>query len=159
MKKLAIVLTLLMLAPASAFGMQMLSDSGMAQITGQSGVSIAMDDVQLFINIGMMAYIDNDGLSSSATMQIEDAVGAPGALYIQDFQIDVLNINAIVGTDADAHPQTLNLKSTSAGHIPLFYDYASTAPLGGHLLGSRVITIPAGLGGGQITVPTGLKGL
>ena len=42
MKKLALILAL-MIIPCSAFGLEMLNDSSMDSITGQSGVSIAVD--------------------------------------------------------------------------------------------------------------------
>jgi len=126
MKKLALILALIII-PCSAFGMQMLDDNSMDSITGQSGVSIAFDDIQLFINIDTMAYIDSDGLQSSSIFNVETCDGAAGAVYLSDFQIDVLNVNAIVATTAGGS-DTTGLTSCSCGRIPLFYNYADTTP-------------------------------
>jgi len=137
MKKLALMLVALMIIPAAAFGMEMMNDTAMDSITGQSGVSIAFDDVQLFINIDKMAYIDSDGLQSSSVVDCVTCTGAAGAIEIDNFQIDVLNVNAIVasgtgaGATAGSGTQTgtnIGLYSASCGKIPLFYDYASSAP-------------------------------
>jgi len=137
MKKLALLVAL-MIIPAAAFGMEMLNDNTMDSITGQSGVSIAMDDIQLFINIDTIGYIDSDGLSSSAIANVTvNCDGPAGAIEIDNFQIDVLNVNAIVrsgtgnGATAGAGTQTgtnVGLYSASCGNIPLFFDYASSAP-------------------------------
>jgi len=144
MKKLALILALLLI-PCTAFGMQMLNDNAMDGITGQSGVSIAMDDIQLFINIDTMAYIDSDGLQSSSIFNVEHNTGPAGAIYLSDFQIDVLNVNAIVATSLGGTNPTpgqtgsnLALASCSCGRIPLFYNYASSAPIDGDYLDSSV---------------------
>ncbi|MDA3897655.1 MAG: hypothetical protein PF482_16090 [Desulfobacteraceae bacterium] len=141
MKKLALILAL-MLIPCTAFGLEMLNDNAMDSITGQSGVSIAMDDVQMFINIEKMAWIDCDGINSSAGA----CTGAPGAIALNNFQIDVLNINAIVdGTsDSSSGATVWDLTSTSCGQIDLFFDYASTAQEGCYL-GSGDATQTLGL--------------
>jgi hypothetical protein len=69
-KKLALILAL-MLVPCTAFGLQMMDETAMDAVTGQSGVHIAFDDVQLFLNIEKLAWIDCDGLSTEA-----DAMGS-----------------------------------------------------------------------------------
>ncbi len=58
MKKLVIALTLLMLLPLNAFAMQALNEDVMGDITGQSGVSIAVDDVKIFQHIDSLTYTD-----------------------------------------------------------------------------------------------------
>jgi hypothetical protein len=140
MKKLALILALLII-PCTAFGMQMLDDNSMDTITGQSGVSIALDDIQVFINIDTMAYIDSDGLNSSSIFNSELCNGAAGAIAVNDFQIDVLNINAIVGTlsgGVEANTiqsgSNIGLYSASCGRIPLLYNYASSAAVGSDYL-------------------------
>jgi hypothetical protein len=137
MKKLALILAL-MLIPCTAFGMEMLDDSSMDGITGQSGVSIAFDDVQVFLNIEKLGYIDCDGFTSLGTAGT--CSGDPGAVFLNNFQIDVLNVNAIVATSGDAASNQLpgaqgsgsglGLKSVSCGSIPLFYDYATSTGFG-----------------------------
>jgi len=129
MKKLALILAIMMIIPGTAFGMQMLNNQSMDQITGQSGVSIAFDDVQMFINIDKLAWVDCDGFTmASHSGGLNGTCSGSGAMVsMNNFQIDVLNVNAIVATSGAAN----GLKSTSCGNINLFYTYASTAPLGG----------------------------
>jgi hypothetical protein len=132
MKKLALILALIII-PCSAFGLEMLNDNTLDGITGQAGIDIAMDDIQIFINIEKMAWIDCDGFGSLGRIQCD---GAGGALALNNFQIDVLNINAIVGIGSDMtpfglHPENkqvgpgLALHSVTCGKIPLFYNYAT----------------------------------
>ncbi len=131
MKKLALILAL-MLIPCSAFGLQMLDNNAMDQISGQAGVSIALDDVQVFIDIEKLAWVDCDGFGMGGGAQVNGTCTGSGAMVsLNNFQIDVLNINAIVATDALGTGSNPNLISTSCGLIDLFYDYSSSAPLGG----------------------------
>ena len=65
MKKLALILAL-MLIPCSAFGLEMLNDNSLEDVTGQSGVSIAFDDIQLFLHVGRFAYLDCDGYGTNS---------------------------------------------------------------------------------------------
>jgi len=148
MKKLVLILALMVLIPCSAFGLEMLNDTTMDGITGQAGVNIAVDDIQLFINIEKLAWIDCDGFD-----QFEGkgtCGGQGGAIALNNFQIDVMNINAITQsvssgtltgtTRPTAFPDSmrgvrqvgpnLGLASTSCGSIPLFYNYATSLPLG-----------------------------
>jgi hypothetical protein len=135
MKKLAILLALLII-PCTAFGLEMLTDDNMDAITGQDGVTIMADDIQLFLNVDLFAYVDTDGYD------LHNGCAATGCnnggmVAFQNFQMDVININAIVGSDnGRAWDPNYNtrfvedtnwaLASTSCG-IPLFYDYADTA--------------------------------
>ena len=138
MKKLVLVLAILMVLPAAAFGIQydLMNDGSMDEVTGQAGVSIAFDDIQLFLNIERIAWIDCDGFASFEGYGTCD--GAPGAVGIQNFQLDVVTINAITtsenatlgggdGSD-DGNP---NLGSVTCGELDLVWDYGDTAPLGG----------------------------
>ena len=152
MKKLALILAL-MLIPCTAFGLQMMDDSTMDGITGQSGVHIAFDDIQMFINIEKMAWIDCDGFTSEASIY-GTCTGDAGALAISNFQIDVLNINAIVsstvaddqGVQTSADNGAMPLYSTNCGMIPLFYDYGTGAAVGCYLGSTTDASTRAGLG-------------
>jgi len=141
MKKLALIIAFMMFIPGAAFGLEMLNDSAMENVTGQHGVSIALDDVQLFINIGKIAWIDCDGFAD----YYGGTSGLGGAVGISNFQIDTLLINAIASSDGmpfgsgDGTAGTVNpnFGSGSCGFIPLQFDYGSTAPLSGcSLVGS-----------------------
>jgi hypothetical protein len=140
MKKLALILAFMMI-PCVAFGLEMLTDNTMDTITGQDGVSIIADDIQLFLNVDLFAYADTDGYD------LHNGCSATGCdngalIAVTNFQLDVININAIIGSDSDGacdpiyntnftsntiNPHNIPLASTSCG-IPLFYDYASTEP-------------------------------
>jgi len=145
MKKLILILALMVLIPCSAFGLEMLNDSTMDGITAQSGINIAVDDIEMFINIEKMAWIDCDGFGSFGYQQ---CTGAGGALALNNFQIDVLNINAITGSmdgtqgngtsaygaanigtggrySGAQYGTQLGLVSAPCGKIPLFYNYAT----------------------------------
>ena len=52
MKKLALILAL-MLIPCSAFGLEMLTNNALDNVTGQAGVAIAADDIQIFLHRGL----------------------------------------------------------------------------------------------------------
>ncbi len=140
MKKLALILAF-MLIPCTAFGLEMLNDDAMDSITGQSGVSIAFDDIQIFVNIEKLAWIDCDGFTSNGGL----CSGEAGALALNNFQIDVLNINAILDGTFDEATNTWDLSSASCGQIPLFYDYASTVQAGCYLNATTTTGQTAGL--------------
>jgi hypothetical protein len=138
MKKLALILAL-MIIPCTAFGLEMLTDNNLDAITGQDGVSITADDIQLFLNVDLFAYADTDGYD------LHNGCAATGCsngamIAVQNFQMDVININAILATaqtgtmipaayatSYNATTHNLPLVSANCG-IPLFYNYASTAP-------------------------------
>lgn len=141
MKKLALFLAI-MLIPCTAFGLEMLTDSSMDNITGQDGVSIVADDIQLFLNVDLFAYIDADGYDLHNGCAAEGC--ANGAMFaVTDFQIDTLNINAMIGTSRtvavnpdfagsyDASNTVMNfpLVSSTCG-IPLFYNYMDSTRWG-----------------------------
>ena len=134
MKKLALILAL-MLIPCTAFGLEMLTDNALDNVTGQSGVSIAADDVQLFLNVERFAWIDCDGYGTELAYGGQCDVSLGGAIYIDNFQMDTININMIGGRGSSAAVatsdgnQTLNdnaLGGSSCGVIDLFYDYGNT---------------------------------
>jgi len=139
MKKLALILALLVI-PCAAFGLEMMNDNAMDQVTGQSGVSIAVDDIQLFINIEKMAYIDCDGFYS-LNLDAGTCTGSAGAVALNNFQIDVLNVNAIIsstatddqGVQSFGNAGSMPLYSTVCGMIPLFYDYGTASGTGCYL--------------------------
>jgi len=153
MKKLALIIVFMMFLPGAAFGLEMLNDSAMDNVTGQHGVSITLDDVQLFINIGKIAWIDCDGFID----YYGGESGLGGAVGISNFQIDVLLINAIATSEgmpaANGLPDPNQTTGTAnpafgsgmCGFIPLQFDYGSTAPLSGCSLVNSNQTNTAGL--------------
>ena len=59
MKKLAIILAI-MLIPMTAFGMDTISDTDLDSVTGQAGVSIALNSIQIQTAGGTTSYGDSD---------------------------------------------------------------------------------------------------
>ena len=52
MKKVLVLALGMLLIPFTAFGMQAMSDSDMESITGQSGVAISLENVQVYSHVG-----------------------------------------------------------------------------------------------------------
>ena len=160
MKKLALILAL-MLIPCTAFGLEMLTDNALDNVTGQAGVSIAADDIQLFINVERFAWIDSDGYGTALAYGGNEDSTNGGAIFIDNFQIDLLNINMIGGRGATAaggtgdllvqglggvQTQSANaMGGSTAGVIELFYDYGNTNPLAG-LLDSILVGMTSTMG-------------
>lgn len=128
MKKLVLILMLLVL-PCSAFGLEMLNDTAMDDVTGQAGVAIAFDDVQLFMHVERIAWIDADGFDTNDTWYgtAGTSTGSAGAVGLDDFQIDTLQINAITGSTGLTQGAP---GLTSIGELGLNFDYDSTVVLG-----------------------------
>jgi hypothetical protein len=139
MKKLALILAF-MLIPCAAFGLEMLTDNTMDNITGQDGVTIIADDIQLFLNVDLFAYVDADGYDLHNGCSATGC--ANGAMFgVTDFQMDTININAIIAESITTGENTrfsssysaantvmdFALVSTSCG-IPLFYNYMDSTP-------------------------------
>jgi hypothetical protein len=103
MKKLVLALIVaLALAPFSAFGMEMMTDDGMKDVTAQAGVAIAIDDVIIEQFVGATKYIDQGGIGSAdfggdATLGGAITIGARhkiqhiNAIFDQDMAINNAN--------------------------------------------------------------------
>jgi len=129
MKKLALILAL-MLIPCTAFGLEMLNDNTMDSITGQQGVAIVADDIEIFMHIDKLAWLDTGGYGiTSYYGGVLENYTAGGALAIVNFDMDTLRINAIVSghTVADTVNGTVvwELGSAGASQIPLQYAYGT----------------------------------
>ena len=79
------VLTFLaiMLLPLSVWAMTPVTDSDLADVTGQAGVSINAD-LTMDINIGTMAWGDGDGISAYWSPFSNDPDGNPYVTYADD---------------------------------------------------------------------------
>lgn len=96
MKRLVIILALVTLLPLNAFALDALTEDTMGQITAQSGVSIAIDDVKIYQNIEFLTYTDADG-TTDALANVTD----PGAGSVSISQLSMMvNINAITAVTA-----------------------------------------------------------
>jgi len=94
MKRLVIILALVMLLPLNAFALDALTEDTMGQITGQSGVSIAIDDVKIYQNIEYLTYTDADGVSTGSALAGTYVAGTAGSVSIENLRM-MVNINAI----------------------------------------------------------------
>lgn len=137
MKKLALIIAFMMILPGAAFGLEMLNDSVMDEITGQSGVSIAFDDIQIFMHIEKMYWQDNDGFGTDEGYGVGWS-STGGQIAIKDFQIDTMRINAITGSNPGAASGVSYFTSTgeqwvdpnsSEEQLGLFYTYDANAAL------------------------------
>lgn len=106
MKKVLVMLAALLLVAGSAMAMKAISDGAMDSITGQAGVSIAVDDVKLYQHIEGLWYTDDDGLVATdpAANGLHVTADADGAsVGISDLEV-MVNINAITSLDANGLP-------------------------------------------------------
>jgi hypothetical protein len=106
MKKILAMAVVLMMVPFSAYALEMLTEEVMDEVTGQAGVSIAVDDVKIFQHITSLEYTDSDGAF------IGDAAGSVGIANLKM----MVNINAITSLDGSGLP-------VSPGQSAVFGDY------------------------------------
>jgi hypothetical protein len=122
MKKLAIFLALMMV-PFSAFAMDVISDSEMEAVTGQTGVDIAVIDMSLDLEVMNFSWSDSDcGVLIVSTVPVTYGPG-----YFNAFDINMENIYITMDTAASgvtsdangtfmqyaAHPFTIDIISGS----------------------------------------------
>jgi hypothetical protein len=123
MKRLVLALVLAMtLLPFTAFGLEMMSDSNMKDVTAQAGVAIVADDIVLVQHVGKTKYIDMDGTSISDTAEGAAAIVIGNRRRSQE-------INAVYGTAASStEPSLRGIKFTytttefQVGPLPLTID-------------------------------------
>ena len=91
MKKMLAVVAILMLVPFSAFGMEMMADTALEDVTGQAGVTISIDNVQMDFAMNYLSWGDTDGfLVDTDSDGIPDA--SLGAGYVNLSQIKMTGI-------------------------------------------------------------------
>jgi hypothetical protein len=122
MKKLAIILALMMV-PFSAFAMDVISDSEMEAVTGQTGVDIIVIDMSLDLNVMNFSWSDSD----CGTLIVSSVPVAYGPGYFNAFDINMENIYITMDTAATgitsgttgtflqsaAHPFTIDIITSS----------------------------------------------
>jgi hypothetical protein len=87
MKKLAIFLAI-MLIPFSAFALDTISDNDLNDVTGQAGVSIYTNSIQIVKTGVTTTYTDNDDTPTTETAgALLDGIVGPGASRANDFNI------------------------------------------------------------------------
>ena len=117
MKKFLAIAIVLMMVPFSAFSMEMISDADMDDVTGQAGVTIALDNITIYQRIDGLSYTDTDGAAY---------VGAANAGTIGIDQIEqTITLKAIGGS---VDPSTYGI--TAADCRPLTIDVAAGTAIG-----------------------------
>jgi hypothetical protein len=94
MKKLAIFLALMMV-PFSAFAMDVISDSEMEAVTGQTGVDIIVIDMSLDLDVMNFSWSDSD----CGTLIVSTVPVLYGPGYFNAFDINMANIYITMDTD------------------------------------------------------------
>lgn len=134
MKKFAIILAVLLVLPVSAMALTPMSDSSLEDVTGQSGVSISVNDIVFDIAITSAAWGDGDGLDS-ANVSTENGWISFNGIKMLNVQIDKL----IDYTDKNSNgsDDLINTGSLNPlGYDKLTFDvvtYEDAATLGAYL--------------------------
>jgi hypothetical protein len=97
MKKLAIILALL-LVPMAAFGMDTISDSDLEAVTGQAGVSIALNSISIQNSAGTTSYGDMDSSKWIAIVGSSTQTRTIG-FHSKGMSFDALTIDIVDITD------------------------------------------------------------
>jgi hypothetical protein len=96
MKKMIAIAVALMLLPVGAFALEAITDTEMEAVTGQTGVSIAVDDVKIYQYIEWLTYTDDDGIVNlDPILPAPVPVGTGGMVGLQDLAA-IMHMNGIV---------------------------------------------------------------
>ena len=109
MKKLAIILALL-LVPMAAFGMDTISDSDLEAVTGQAGVSIALNSISIQNSAGTTSYGDMDSSKWIAIVGSSTQTRTIG-FHSKGMSFDALTIDIVDITDVQNDGGVVNLRS------------------------------------------------
>jgi hypothetical protein len=114
MKKLLAIAIVLMMVPFSAMAMETISDADLDTVTGQAGVSIAVDNVVIYTSMAKLEYTDTDaggGTIGIANLQQTIRLNAIGG------SIDEAGTAARYGLAADVTPHALTIDIASVGAL------------------------------------------
>jgi hypothetical protein len=134
MKKILAIAIVLLMVPLSAYALEMLTEDVMDNVTGQAGVSIAVDDVKIWQAIDGLTYTDTDGLDGTA-----------GSISLSNLQL-MVNINAITHLDGTGLPVSPG-RALMGTYDVAVYDYGNQVDASGVDTGAfqaRPVTIDVG---------------
>jgi len=128
MKKVLAIIAIVMLVPFTAFGMQMMADTALEDVTGQAGVSISIDNVQMDFQMGYLGWGDSDGIDlpdSGGNISALDAditgIEAGGWVYMSQMQFLNIVIDKYMVGAANISPLNPNLyDGTGDGSLSTF---------------------------------------
>lgn len=132
MKKILAIAAIIMLIPFYAFGMEMISDEAMNDVTGQAGVSIATD-ISMNIHFDTMAWGDADGVGADDT-----DTGDAGWIGINDF--DLTNLTIRLRPELAATPDQIQLFTIDVATDATYTDGGTNLTYVHMLLGTQQIT-------------------
>lgn len=144
MKKILAVAAILMLVPFTAFGMQMMADTALDDVTGQAGVSISIDNVQMDMSIEYLSWGDGDGLGGSAAGYVNMNTIRMTGIIIDKLLIGAAGLPAITGNlyAYDSDPGVLDVTTTALTAATL---QALTIDVGGYALAGGKTAVKIGV--------------
>ncbi|BBO73656.1 hypothetical protein DSCW_10730 [Desulfosarcina widdelii] len=105
MKKVLAIIAIVMLVPFTAFGMEMMADTALEDVTGQAGVSISIDNVQMDFQMGYLGWGDSDGilypddLATAGLSDLLDTIEDGGWVYLSQMKfLGIVIDKYMVGT-------------------------------------------------------------
>jgi len=141
MKKLIALVMGMLLVPTMAFGMEAMSDKAQSEVTGQAGVSIAIDDVKLYQNISGLWYTDTDGLGTNPASTNE---GAGASVGIDELSV-MVQVNAYTGVDGATTVTSVNngndFTSTDRGIQGNYEDFSSNTEVNYNNKGGQTLFV------------------
>jgi len=141
MKKLLAIAIVLMMVPFTAMAMETISDSDMDAVTGQAGVSIAVDNVVIYTSVAKLEFTDTDaggGTIGVADLQQTIRLNAIGG------SINEVGTAARYGVATDVTPHALTIDIVSVGALGMAGKLTTggVAALGGDTATAIVIGLP-----------------
>jgi hypothetical protein len=119
MKKLALcIFAAAVMIPFSAFAMDIITDSEMAAVTGQTGVDIHVTDVSFNLEIMNISWSDSD----CGTLIVSTVPVAYGPGYFNSFDIEMKNIYITMDTDTSGITSDANGTFIQIADNPLVID-------------------------------------
>jgi hypothetical protein len=101
MPKLIVLFLIFFIIPSQALGMERMSDAELESVSGQAGMTIAVDDVKMYADFQGLWLTDTDGLGS----------GDGASVGIRELST-MVHINAITSYDSTDTSTTGGLRST-----------------------------------------------
>jgi len=98
MKKVLAIIAIVMLVPFTAFGMEMMADTALEDVTGQAGVSISIDNVQMDFSMDYISWGDSDGLGGTAAGYVNITEMTMTNIVIDKLAIGAAGISVLSGT-------------------------------------------------------------
>ena len=128
MRKVISLVVAMLLVPTMAMAMQSMSNGDMENVTGQAGVSIAVDDFKMYQNIDGLWYTDTDGLATANVtpavgMDAASTAGGAASVGIERFEA-MVEVNAITSGASNVSDGGSELGSTGRA---LQGDYTNAA--------------------------------